>query len=172
MIRRCTEADLDRIFDVVNDASLAYKGVIPDDRWHEPYMPRDEVRSEIREGVVFWGFEEDARLVGVMGIQDRADVTLIRHSYVLTEKQKQGIGTKLLRHLENLTDKPILIGTWADARWAVSFYRKNGYALLPEKQKDHVLRKYWTIPERQVEASVVLANPRWVKACQDIEAAG
>jgi GNAT superfamily N-acetyltransferase len=119
-------------------------------------MPREELGKEMREGVVFYGFEEGGQLVGVMGIQDRDDVTLIRHSYVLTEEQRRGIGTRLLRHLESLTDKPLLVGTWADALWAVSFYSRNGYSLLPEKQKDQVLRKYWHIPDKQIETSVVL----------------
>jgi N-acetylglutamate synthase-like GNAT family acetyltransferase len=161
MIRECKKSDFNAIFEVINDAAEAYKGIIPEDRWHEPYMSTDELESEIADGVVFWGLERDGQLLGVMGIQDRGDVTLIRHAYVWTRAQKLGIGTKLLHHLESLTDKPILIGTWAAASWAISFYAKNGYTIVSEEEKNHLLRKYWSIPERQVETSVVLADERW-----------
>lgn len=167
MIRKCTEADFESIYHIINDAAEAYKGIIPDDRWHDPYMPRDELESEIRDGVVFWGLDEGGKLLGVMGIQDKGDVYLIRHSYVLTRAQKKGIGRRLLRHLEGLTDSPILIGTWKDATWAVSFYQKNGYTLLPEEEKTRLLRKYWSIPERQVETSVVLADKTWMRGQPD-----
>jgi N-acetylglutamate synthase-like GNAT family acetyltransferase len=158
MIRKCTESDFNRIFEIVNDAAHAYKGIIPEDRWHEPYMPIDELREESENGVFFWGIEHDGQLVGVMGIQDKGEVTLIRHAYVLTAAQKSGIGTKLLKHLESLTEKPVLIGTWAAASWAISFYEKNGYVLVSEKEKNYLLSKYWSIPVRQVETSVVLAR--------------
>ena len=164
MIRECTESDFNRIFEIINDAAQAYKGVIPEDRWHEPYMPFEELRKEIENGVVFWGLEHDGQLLGVMGIQDKGEVTLIRHAYVWTRAQKQGIGTKLLHYLESLTGKPILIGTWAAASWAISFYEKNGYTLVSEEEKNILLRKYWSIPERQLETSVVLANQTWNKA--------
>jgi len=164
MIRECTDSDFNTIFEIINDAAQAYKGVIPDDCWHEPYMPIEELRHEIEDGVVFWGLEHDGRLLGVMGIQDKGDVTLIRHAYVRTRAQQQGIGTRVLRHLESMTEKPILVGTWADAPWAISFYEKNGYSLVSEEQKNRLLRKYWSIPERQVETSVVLANQRQKKA--------
>jgi len=163
MIRRCTDSDLQAIFEIINDAAVAYKGVIPDDRWHEPYMPLEEVRREIADGVVFWGFENDGDLLGVMGIQDKGDVVLIRHAYVRTRSRQQGIGEKLLQHLERLTEKPILIGTWQAATWAVAFYQKNDYELVSEKEKNRLLQKYWSIPERQIETSVVLANKTWVK---------
>ena len=156
MIRKCTETDFNTIFDIINDAAQAYKDVIPEDRWHEPYMPLDELRKEIEDGIVFWGLEHDGRLLGVMGIQDKGDVTLIRHAYVWTQSQKLKIGTKLLQHLEKMTEKPILIGTWATASWAISFYEKNRYTLVSKEEKDRLLKKYWSIPERQVEASVVL----------------
>ena len=164
MIRKCQESDLNRIVDIINDAAQAYKEVIPEDRWNEPYMSFEELKKEIEGGVVFWGLEYDGQLLGVMGIQDKGDVTLIRHAYVWTRAQKMRIGTKLLQHLESLTEKPILIGTWAVASWAISFYEKNGYTLVTEEEKNHLLRKYWSIPERQVETSVVLANPTWNKA--------
>lgn len=161
MIRQCTDDDQTAMLAIINDAAQAYKGVIPADRWHEPYMPLDELRHEIADGVVFWGYEADGELIGVMGIQDRGDVVLIRHAYVRTTLRNRGIGTQLLRHLEPMTDKPILIGTWTDASWAVRFYEKNGYRLLSRAEINRLLRKYWKIPERQVETSVVLANRRW-----------
>ncbi|MBW1779620.1 MAG: GNAT family N-acetyltransferase [Deltaproteobacteria bacterium] len=161
MIRKCIEADLETVYTIINDAAQAYKGVIPDDRWHEPYMSVEELRHEIEAGVTFWCLEQDGRLTGVMGVQDRGDVTLIRHAYVLTHAQKKGIGTRLLTHLERMIQGPILIGTWADAIWAISFYRKNGYTLLSEKEKNALLRKYWSIPKRQAETSVVLASRKW-----------
>jgi len=163
MIRVCTASDFNTIFTIINDAAKAYKGIIPKDRWHEPYMPSAKLRMEIKDGVVFWGMEHDGQLLGVMGIQDKIDVTLIRHAYVGSRSQKTGIGTSLLRYLENMTEKPVLIGTWAAASWAISFYEKNGYALVTEEEKNHLLKKYWSIPERQVETSVVLANQTWHK---------
>ena len=161
MIRPCEETDFDTIYEIVNDAAQAYKGVIPPDRWHEPYMPREELRHEIDAGVVFWGYEEDGALIGVMGIQPVQDVTLIRHAYVRTARRNQGIGGELLAHLRTLTDRPILIGTWADARWAIRFYKKHGFRLVTPEEKERLLKKYWSIPARQVETSVVLAGPRW-----------
>lgn len=163
MIRRCIQSDFEAIHEIINDAAQAYRGVIPPDRWHEPYMGTDELSDEISGGVIFWGFERDGTLVAVMGIQDRGEVTLIRHAYVRTQDQGKGIGTTLLRHLEGMTVRPILIGTWADAVWAVSFYRKNGYTLVTEEEKDLLLRRYWHIPARQVETSVVLADPAGVR---------
>jgi len=126
-------------------------------------MPLEEVRREIADGVVFWGLEKDGDLLGVMGIQDKGEVALIRHAYVRTRSRQQGIGEKLLQHLEGMTEKPILIGTWQAARWAVAFYQKNNYKLVSEKEKNRLLQKYWSIPERQIETSVVLANKTWVK---------
>jgi N-acetylglutamate synthase-like GNAT family acetyltransferase len=161
MIRRCTEHDLSAIYEIINDAAQAYKGVIPADRWHEPYMAIEELKREIDDGVEFWGYEEAGDLIGVMGLQDKGDVYLIRHAYVHTRSQKRGIGRELLRHLEQMTDKPILIGTWADATWAIRFYEKNGYRLLSRSETERLLKKYWKIPERQVVTSVVLANPKW-----------
>ena len=158
MIRQCTEKDFEAIYEIINDAAQVYKGVIPADRWKEPYMPADELRHEIGDGVVFWGYEEDGELFGVMGIQPVQDVTLIRHAYVRTGHKKQGIGSKLISHLRTLTDMPILIGTWADAVWAIRFYEKHGFRTVSKEQKTRLLRKYWSIPERQVETSVVLAE--------------
>ena len=160
-IRECTQADLEAIFAIVNDAAQAYRGVIPADRWHEPYMSRVELGNEIEDGVRFWGAEAGGHLLGVMGIQDKGEVFLIRHAYVRTAHRQAGIGTRLLRHLETLTTRPLLVGTWAAATWAVRFYEKNGYRLLREEEKTRLLRTYWNIPERQVQTSVVLADRRW-----------
>lgn len=160
-IRRCIAADFEEMLAIVNDAARAYRGVIPADRWHEPYMPSDELSSEMADGVVFWGLERDGRLLGVMGIQDKGDVTLIRHAYVRTQWRQRGIGGALLKHLEGLAALPILIGTWADAWWAVRFYQKYGYELVTEAEKNRLLIAYWSIPERQVATSVVLGNARW-----------
>ena len=135
-------------------------------------MSFEELRNENANGVVFWGLERHGQLLGVMGIQDKGDVTLIRHAYVLTRFQKRGIGTMLLRHLESMTGKPILIGTWSAASWAISFYEKNGYQPVSEKEKNRLLRRYWLIPERQVETSVVLGNRMWYLAQQDAAADG
>ncbi len=155
--------------EIINDAAEAYKGIIPKDRWREPYMPKDKLEHEIEDGVVFWIFEEEGVQAGIMGIQDKREVCLIRHSYVRPSFQKRGVGTRLLKYLESKTDKPVLIATWADATWAVSFYRKNGYRILPKEEKDSLLRTYWTIPERQVETSVVLADDAWINVGREAE---
>jgi N-acetylglutamate synthase-like GNAT family acetyltransferase len=158
MLCRCTANDFEAIYEIINDAAQAYKGVISTDRWHDPYMPQNQLQQEIDAGVNFWGVEENGRLTGVMGIQDKGDVTLIRHAYVRTALRNRGVGSQLLRHLEMLSNKPILIGTWAAATWAVAFYEKNGYRLVSTEEKNNLLKKYWNIPDRQVETSVVLAN--------------
>lgn len=157
-------ADFAAMLAIVNDAAHAYRGVIPVDRWHEPYMPADELVKEIADGVVFWVAEQQGRLSGVMGIQDKGDVALVRHAYVAPTTQRAGVGTRLLRHVEGLTDKPILIGTWAAASWAIEFYRRNGFTVVSSREKDRLLRTYWSIPARQIETSVVLANQRWMEA--------
>jgi len=149
------------MYAIINDAAQAYKGVIPDDCWHDPYMPLDELKQEIEDGVVFWGIEEEGNLVGVMGIQDRGNVVLIRHAYVRTNRRNNGIGTQLLKHLEGMIKEPILIGTWADATWAIRFYERNGYYLLSRSETERLLQQYWNIPERQVVTSVVIANLTW-----------
>ncbi len=156
MIQKYKNSDFDRLFEIINDAAQAYKGIIPEDRWHEPYMTPEELQREIDDGIVFWCMEEDGQLLGIMGIQDKEDVTLIRHAYIKTALQRSGIGTRLLAHMEGMTGKPILIGTWKAASWAISFYEKNGYALTSETEKNRLLRTYWSIPARQVETSVVL----------------
>jgi N-acetylglutamate synthase-like GNAT family acetyltransferase len=166
LIRKGEQADLAQIFAVVNEAAQAYRGVIPADRWREPYMPKDELEREIKQGVVFWVAEEEGRLLGIMGIQDRGDVALVRHAYVAPATQRKGVGTRLLRHVESLTHKPILIGTWANATWAIDFYRRNGFTVVPDGHKERLLRTYWSIPERQIETSVVLADRRWMESRQ------
>lgn len=162
-IRKSAPKDFKAILAIINDAARAYRGVIPSDRWHEPYMSADELAKEIASGVVFWIAEDDGRPLGVMGIQDKEEVALVRHAYTATTLQRKGIGTKLLRRVEALADKPILIGTWADASWAIEFYRRNGFTVVSDEDKNRLLKAYWSVPARQVEASVVLADRRWMK---------
>ena len=160
-IRQCHAADFETMLEIINDAAQAYKGVIPSDRWHEPYMSGDYLRREIEAGVAFWGYEASGNLVGVMGIQDVQDVTLIRHAYVRTRQRGRGIGGMLLTHFISLIHRPILIGTWAAAGWAIRFYEKHGFRLVTWDDKERLLRKYWSIPDRQTETSVVLADRGW-----------
>jgi GNAT superfamily N-acetyltransferase len=143
----------------VNAAAQAYRGVIPADRWHEPYMSSRELDSEIAAGVSFWGYEADDALVGVMGIQRLPDVDLIRHAYVSPESQRRGIGGALLEHLARSTTRRMLVGTWAAADWAIRFYLRHGFELVSPERKTALLKGYWRIPERQIETSVLLANP-------------
>ena len=161
MIRRCDSSDFETIYSIINEAAQKYKGSIPEDRWKEPYMDREELEHEIEDGVVFWGYERNGELVGVMGIQHVMDVTLIRHSYIRMTAQEQGVGSKLLSFLAQQTSRPILIGTWADAAWAIRFYEKRGFRLVSPEEKDPLLKKYWSIPARQSETSVVLADRTW-----------
>ena len=161
MIAKYQSKDFDRIHEIINDAAEAYRGITPPDRWHEPYMTKEELQRQIDEGVEFWCYREDGEIAGVMGIQFKGDVTLIRHAYTSTIKRNKGIGGKLLKHLGTIATTPILIGTWADAIWAIGFYQKYGFRLLLQDEKNKLLHKYWTIPERQVETSVVLASPDW-----------
>ncbi len=161
MIRRCDRRDFDLIWAIINDGAIAYKGIIPEDCWTEPYMSRKDLQHEIDDGVVFWGYEENGTLTGVMGIQPVQDVVLIRHAYVRTSHQKRGIGAQLLAQLREMAKAPVLIGTWADAVWAIRFYEKHGFRIVPAREKDRLLKQYWTISERQRETSVVLADPKW-----------
>lgn len=170
MFRRCREDEFEKVFEIVNDAADAYRDVIPPDCWQEPYMPREELRHEIADGVRFWGYEGNGELLGVMGIQDVGDVTLVRHAYVRTRHRRREIGSKLLGHLRTLTTKPVLMGTWAAATWAVRFYEKHGFRLVTPEEKERLLRTYWSISERQVETSVVLANEVWFAS--DLSQAG
>ena len=156
MIRLCRDGDLQLVCEIINDAAIAYKGVIPDGYWHEPYMPLDELQREAAE-MTFYGFEEDGRLVGVIGYQPLESVTLLRHLYVETARQRRGVGTALLRHVVGLTATPrLLVGMWADAAWAIRFYQRHGFSLLPDG--DRLLRAYWTIPDRQRRASLVMGR--------------
>ncbi|MCU1381541.1 MAG: GCN5-related N-acetyltransferase [Acidobacteria bacterium] len=160
MIRECTASDFEQIWQIINDGAQAYKGIIPADRWTEPYMSRDTLQHEIAAGVAFSGFDEDGTLAGVMGIQPVQDVTLIRHAYVRTSRRNRGIGAKLLAHLRATTDRPVLIGTWADAVWAIRFYEKHGFHIVDRQEKNRLLERYWNVPDRQIETSVVLAETR------------
>lgn len=158
-VHPCRDEDLTAVLAIVNEAAQAYRGVIPPDRWHEPYMSPAELRGDIAAGVAFWGFETDGELVGVMGIQPVRDVDLIRHAYVLPDHQRHGVGAALIKHLRRQSTRRMLIGTWAAASWAISFYRRHGFELVPAERKRDLLETYWSIPDRQIETSVVLANP-------------
>ena len=158
-IRPCGDDERAAILAILNAAAQAYRGVIPADRWHEPYMPSDELDREIAAGVAFWGYEEEGTLVGIIGSQRVRDVDLIRHAYVSPGRQRQGVGGALLEHLVRSTTRRVLVGTWAAAGWAIRFYRRHGFELVSPERKAELLRDYWTIPERQIETSVVLAKP-------------
>jgi GNAT superfamily N-acetyltransferase len=166
-IRPCDENDLPELFAVCNDAALAYRGAIAADLWTEPYLSDVELRREIASGVMFFGAVEDGDLVGVMGLQHIEDVTLIRHAYTRSQRQGKGIGSALLSHLRSRTTSPVLIGTWSAATWAIRFYERHGFMLIDEQRRDPVLRRYWTIPDRQIEESVVLADAQWFRASDD-----
>jgi GNAT superfamily N-acetyltransferase len=159
IIRRCGDDDRDPMLAIINAAAEAYRGVIPADRWHVPYMSSNELNGEIEAGVTFWGHVADGVLVGVMGIQSVRDVDLIRHAYVRPDSQGHGVGGALLRHLQRLSTRPMLVGTWAAAEWAIRFYRRHGFELVSPARKSLLLKTYWNIPDRQIETSVVLANP-------------
>lgn len=193
LIREARERDVPAIGAIINAAAQAYRGVIPADRWHEPYMPMDELVREIADGVRFWvavdddaddGVEHAGRVEGaepigrvdpigaVMGLQDKGPVSLVRHAYTDPARQGRGLGTQLLRHIEQITDKPLLIGTWAAAEWAIRFYQRNGFMLVSVAEKELLLRTFWSIPERQVSTSVVLADRRWLQSRGQLIAAG
>jgi N-acetylglutamate synthase-like GNAT family acetyltransferase len=156
MIRRCRDDERGEVLAIVNSAAVAYRGVIPADRWREPYMPASELDEAIAAGVEFWGYEDDGELLGVMGIQPIDDVDLIRHAYVKPGRQRGGIGGALIEHLMDSATRPVLVGTWAAAAWAIAFYRRHGFEQVSPEEKTRLLRRYWDIPERQVETSVVL----------------
>jgi N-acetylglutamate synthase-like GNAT family acetyltransferase len=161
MIRKATDKDFEEIFATINDAAMAYKRVIPPDRWHEPYMTKEELQAQIKEGVRFSCYIDNDEIIGVRGIQDKAEVVLIRHAYVRTNQRNKGIGSLLLQELTKDAKKPILIGTWKAADWAIRFYQKHGFRLVEEEEKNRLLKKYWTIPDRQIETSVVLADGKY-----------
>ena len=158
-VRRCRDDERAAILAIVNAAAEAYRGVIPVDRWHEPYMSTQEIDNEIGAGVVFWGFEKDGMLIGVMGLQPVRDVDLIRHAYVLPGSQRGGVGAALLARLRQLSTRPMLVGTWAAADWAIRFYQRHGFESDSPARRTELLKTYWNIPDRQIETSVVLANP-------------
>lgn len=172
MIRRCTITDFEAIEAIINEAAEAYRGVIPGDRWHEPYMTREELASEIAAGVNFWGWEDAGALAGVMGLQEVKDATLIRHAYVRTAQQGKGIGGALLKSLGDQTAGKLLVGTWAAAEWAIRFYERHGFRLVSPEEKDRLLKTYWNIPERQIETSVVLVFEERGKEAGQSAAAG
>ncbi|HET6866849.1 MAG TPA: GNAT family N-acetyltransferase [Solirubrobacteraceae bacterium] len=159
VIRRCLDSEREAILAVINEAAEAYRGVIPPDRWHEPYFPRLEFDEAIASGVAFWGCSIDGELAGVMGIQQVGDVELIRHAYVVPARQGFGLGGALLEHLMRRSTSQVLVGTWAAADWAIRFYQRHGFELVAPSQTADLLRRYWSIPERQIETSVVLARP-------------
>ena len=158
-IRPCRDDERDAILAIVNAAAEAYRGVIPDDRWHQPYMESRELESEIAAGVRFWGYEAEHELIGTMGVQTVRDIDLIRHAYVRPESQRRGVGAALLQHLRGISGRRMLVGTWAAADWAIRFYRRHGFELVSPERKTTLLKTYWTIPDRQIETSVVLAHP-------------
>ncbi len=162
MIRRCGEADTERILDIINDAAEAYRGQIPEDCFHDPYMGAGELAAEIAAGIEFRGWEEAGRLVAVMGLQAVCDVTLIRHAYVVTALRRRGIGSRLLRRLLAESETPLLIGTWRAATWAIEFYLKHGFEVASRAETRDLLKRYWTVPDRQIESSVVLAAGGWL----------
>ncbi len=162
MIRPLKHDEIDAALAIINQAAQAYKGVIPADCWQEPYMPEEELRAEIAAGVDFSGYEGEEGLLGVMGRQDLGEVTLIRHAYVHPGAQRRGLGARLLTHLMDNIPGPVLVGTWAAAWWAIRFYEQHGFKLVSPATKDRLLRTYWTISPRQVETSVVLADPKWL----------
>jgi GNAT superfamily N-acetyltransferase len=164
VIRRCAADEFEEILAIINDGAAAYRGAIPADCLEDPYMTRSDLEHEMKDGVAFWGYEDSGELIGVMGIQEVREVTLIRHAYIRTSAQRRGIGGKLLSHLRDLAHNPLLIGTWADAKWAIEFYERHGFELLSSQRKDHLLPKYWKISQRQAETSVVLASPEWLRA--------
>ena len=163
MIRVCGKIDVEVICNIINDSAQAYRGVIPPDRWHEPYMPLDELKREIAAGVKFLGYQDDTGLVGVMGTQPVKDVMLIRHAYVRMARRREGIGSALLTACVDRSEAPVLIGTWTAATWAIDFYRKHGFSVIDREKKNRMLEIYWSIPERQIETSVIMADQRWQK---------
>jgi GNAT superfamily N-acetyltransferase len=158
VIRLCTQEDTHAVYEIINGSASAYRGHIPEDCYHDPYMPKDELLSEIADGVVFYGYEDKGLLVAVMGIQDKGPVFLIRHAYTRTERRGEGFGSKLLDHLLQMATKPVLIGTWRGATWAIRFYEKHGFRPTTREHTERLLREYWSISPRQVETSVVLVE--------------
>jgi GNAT superfamily N-acetyltransferase len=161
MIRDCRAEDFDAILRIINQGAEAYRAFIPPAEWHDPYMAADELREEIAAGVRFLGYAERGELIGVMGLQDVQDVALIRHAYVLPGRQRSGVGSALHEELRVQTERPLLVGTWAASSWAIRFYERLGYRLVPDGEREALLRRYWSVPDSQIAASVVLADARW-----------
>ena len=164
-IRPCRDDERREVLAIINAAAEAYRGVIPADRWHEPYMSARELEREIEADVRFWGYEADGELIGTMGIQTVRGVDLIRHAYVLPERQRRGVGAALLRHLRKTSARRMLVGTWAGADWAIRFYRRHGFEVVSAERTTALLKAYWKIPRRQIETSVVLAHPPLDEPC-------
>ena len=160
MVIKSGPDDFPVIYEIINDAAMAYKSILPHDKWHEPFMTMEELKRQIEDGVEFWKYSTNDQIVGVMGLQDKGEVTLIRHAYVRSKFRGMGAGGQLLQALSATIKTPILIGTWTEATWAISFYKKHGFYLVTESEKDRLLRKYWNISEFQIQASVVLSNVR------------
>ena len=158
-IRPCRSEDRTAIFEIINAAAEAYRGVIPADRWHDPYMGLQELDAEISAGVAFWAYEREGMMIGVMGVQSVRDVDLIRHAYVRPNSQRGGVGAALIEHIRSRSVRRMLVGTWAAATWAIAFYQRHGFVLVSSEERTALLKKYWTIPDRQIETSVVLAAP-------------
>jgi GNAT superfamily N-acetyltransferase len=167
LVRQCNESDFDTVWMIINDGARAYRGHVPPELLHDPYMSQNELRAEMADGVEFWGNESDGILLGVMGIQDVGDGTLIRHAYVRSARQGEGIGSRLLAYLRSKAQRPVLIGTWANAGWAIGFYRRHGFRIVSPEQKARLIRRYWKVPNRQMEASVVLADEQWMQSGND-----
>jgi GNAT superfamily N-acetyltransferase len=161
-VRGYVDSDFEAVYLTINEAAMAFRDTIPADRWHEPYMPREDLSAEIADGVGFSCAVIEGSVIGVMGLQRKHDVDLIRHAYVVPQLQSRGIGAMLLEHLEALSGRPILIGTWRANVGAISFYERHGYKLVGEDHRERLLRTYWQIPERQIEESIVMADARWV----------
>ena len=157
MIKEYKKKDINKILNIINDASLKYKGVIPNNCWHEPYMSEDELIDEISDGVHMFGYHNNKKLISVIGIQEVKDATLIRHAYTLTSYQGKGIGSALLEYLLKKNQKSrLLVGTWRKAEWAIQFYKKFGFIIHSKDQSTILLKKYWKIPAKQIDNSVVL----------------
>jgi N-acetylglutamate synthase-like GNAT family acetyltransferase len=167
-VRPCRKNESPTISEIINAAAEAYRDVIPADRWHEPYMSLAQLDSEISAGIDFWACESEGEVIGVMGIQPVRDVDLIRHAYVRPGSQRRGIGAALIRHIRSLSSRQMLVGTWAAATWAIAFYQRRGFVLVSPEQKTTLLNTYWKIPERQIETSVVLANPPFSAAASSV----
>ena len=159
MIREYKKSDSSKILHVINDAAIKYKGIIPDNCWHDPYMSEQELVNEFKNGVRMFGYLNNNELIGVIGFQEIKDVVLIRHAYTLTLHQGKGTGSALLEFLlKKNQNSRLLVGTWKNAKWAIRFYEKFGFILHAKEETTLLLKKYWNIPSKQIENSVVLGR--------------